>query len=298
MLKRCAMRITDDPAGLELRDGNGRWLATFTEGARTVRLRGPERTLREGSAAVTHETWVRCLGRPFGWSLDFGWLEAALEANEKNAPDLLALAMEYVRRDRCLSENGLAVAGEAEFGPVLCGVRHGGADFNDYLGIPWFYPGDPRRTDPGKDRYGCLDSTGFMRMIWGFRVHLPHPGPLGAVPLARAAKPDHLPRRAVQMAAFGPGVRIEGGDETPDLSRIAEGDLLFFKVAPDGPEALDHVGMYMGRDAGGRYRFISSRADSNGPTLRDTKGPSGAPIDSVLDGDGTYAHALRSARRL
>ncbi len=34
----------------------------------------------------------------------------------------------------------------------------------------------------------------------------------------------------------------------------------------DGPQ-IDHVGMYIGKDARGDYRFVSSRKTVNGPTF-------------------------------
>jgi cell wall-associated NlpC family hydrolase len=65
-----------------------------------------------------------------------------------------------------------------------------------------------------------------------------------------------------------------------DLSLLAVGDLLFFdRDTEDGPR-LDHVGMYLGPDAGGTNRFISSRKTHNGPTLGDVGGR------SILDGTG------------
>jgi hypothetical protein len=52
------------------------------------------------------------------------------------------------------------------------------------------------------------------------------------------------------------------------------------------------VGIYLGRDTGGNYRFLSSRKSINGPILGDYNGK------SVLNGTGTYARAFRAARRV
>jgi cell wall-associated NlpC family hydrolase len=73
---------------------------------------------------------------------------------------------------------------------------------------------------------------------------------------------------------------------------VQAGDLVFFDADPEDGPAVDHVGLYLGRDDGGHLRFLSSRKGANGPTLGDTRGA------SLLDGAGLYARAFRSARRL
>ncbi|MEV3912958.1 hypothetical protein [Streptomyces canus] len=55
---------------------------------------------------------------------------------------------------------------------------------------------------------------------------------------------------------------------------------------------LDHVGIYLGLDAVGRRRFLSSRKTANGPTMSDLGGA------SLLDGSGTYAKTLHTVRRI
>lgn len=67
---------------------------------------------------------------------------------------------------------------------------------------------------------------------------------------------------------------------------------MFFEIDPRTGDRLDHVGMYMGLDAEGYPRFISSREEANGPTFGDKRG------DARLDGNGYYAKGLRSAKRL
>jgi hypothetical protein len=73
---------------------------------------------------------------------------------------------------------------------------------------------------------------------------------------------------------------------------LQTGDLVFFDADPSDDPAIDHVGMFLGRDEAGRSRFISSRKSPNGPTLGDVHGA------SLLDGTGLYARSFRSARRL
>jgi hypothetical protein len=67
---------------------------------------------------------------------------------------------------------------------------------------------------------------------------------------------------------------------------------VFFDADPGDGARIDHVGIYLGVDAGGRHRFVSSRKGINGPTLGDYRGA------SLLDGAGLYARAFRASRRL
>jgi len=64
-------RLTD-PNRTVVRDADGTWLATFTDGAHTVQLLGPARTFAESSAtsSVTTTTWVRALPGPFSGTVD------------------------------------------------------------------------------------------------------------------------------------------------------------------------------------------------------------------------------------
>jgi hypothetical protein len=103
-----------------------------------------------------------------------------------------------------------------------------------------------------------------------------------------------LPRRAVGMAASAPGVITipNRGTQVTDVRRLLPGDLVLFDASVDDSTDIDHVGMYLGSDDGGRYRFLSSRKSADGPTMGDVRGR------SVLDGTGLYATAFRAARRV
>ena len=192
----------------------------------------------------------------------------------------------------------LRIAGDASYGPLDGdGKRKEGSDFNDYLGLPWLYENDGRDAAEAP-QHGCLDCSGYMRMIWGYRHHLPDSGYPDLVPLCLAPRAgEALPRRAFEQYDDGPGAILvpDTGTQVPYqvIERsVAIGDLVFFDASDDDGDRLDHVGMYMGPDAHGAHRFISSRKTADGPTFADVGGK------SVLDGGGLYAKAFRGTRRI
>jgi cell wall-associated NlpC family hydrolase len=140
-------------------------------------------------------------------------------------------------------------------------------------------------------RYGDVDCSGFVRLVYGYRLGYP-------VRDTNTAG-QGLPRRAFAMSRFGPGTEVTGhpgdaaqNDAAQNLAALRPGDLLFFNVDPaDGP-AADHTGIFLGVDGSGHYRFISSRTSENGPTMGDTR------YAAILDGAGHFARAFLNARRL
>jgi len=290
-----------DPARVVASE-DGRRVATFTLGCYTVTLAGPERTFRETFRShgedvvveVTHSTWVRVAPGPVDRVVDERWLRLALAANRDEAPDALALAMQYVKGAPALQEGDLQIAGDASYGPLGPDGRREGSDFSDYLGLRWLYPTEPADA-PEADQLRCLDCSGYMRMLWGYRHHLPGSGYPDSIPLSRDPRQGSaLPRRAVQMYDDAPGLVLVSDThvQVTDLRALDVGDLVFFDSADDDGLDIDHVGLYLGVDAEGRNRFISSRKTADGPTLGDRGGA------SVLDGDGFYAKAFRAIRRL
>jgi hypothetical protein len=282
---------------LELKDSQSNWLATFTLGSYTVTLAGPERTFTELTASVTHSVWVRTLPAPFTGQLESDWLCKALQANADGIPDILAVATQYIRDAPAMLEGELQIAGDARYGPTINGKRQEGSDFNDYLGVDWNYHDESPSVDHAEShQLHCLDCSGYIRMIWGYRHSLPNGCYADTLPLSREIKVDHstLPRRAWQMYEGAPGTRVvpNTGEQVTDFSKLDIGDLVFFDADSDDGSAIDHVGMYLGVDAEGQHRFISSRKGRNGPTLSDVQGK------SILDGTGLYAKAFRAVRRL
>jgi cell wall-associated NlpC family hydrolase len=276
-----------DPARTCVTDSAGNWLATFTDGAFTVCLAGPARTFAERTATypVRSGTWVRALPAPFARQPDVAWLEQALR---DTSPDVLQTAMQYIENAPSFWSDGggRRIGGDAAYGPLQAdGTRQEGSDFNDYLGIAWTYASGTRAF-PDAPQLGCLDCSGFVRMVLGYR---------GGLPLSLSADGGRsLPRRAYQMLDAGPGIVTiaNRGRQVTDFSALAPGDLVFFDASVDDGKQIDHVGVYLGRDTGGNHRFVSSRKSINGPTLGDYNGR------SILNGTGLYAKAFRAVRRL
>jgi cell wall-associated NlpC family hydrolase len=283
----------DDPPRLELHDPQGCWLATLTNGAQTVLTVGPSRTFKEDDASVTHTKWVRALPSPFNGTVDAVWVRRALDANASRKADLLALGMQYVGGAPPRLNGALQIAGDAAYGPLVNGKRQEGSDFNDYLGIPWTYTIESVDA-PEPLQFHCLDCSGFIRMIWGYRRHAPNAAPVMVLSRTDSPGGQTLPRRAVQIADRAAGVLIEPNLGVPpqDLLKLQIGDLVLFDADHgDGPK-IDHVGIYIGADTNGDHRFLSSRKGANGPTMADVRGK------SILNGAGLYARSLRAVRRL
>lgn len=224
---------------------------------------------------VTHDMWVRLLPSPFAGRINFAWLTAALA---DSSPDILAYAMQYINGALPQTDTGgMQYAGDAGYGPLQAdGTRQEGSDFNDYLGITW-------GTDvPEASQFRCLDCSGAVRMIYGYR---------GGYDLGM------IPRVSYDIAANGPGtIIVQNTGVAPgaeDLAKIQVGDVLCFDADTGDGTQIDHVGMYLGIDsATGVMRFYSSRKTVNGPTIADVGGPS--VIGTIT---GNYAQTLRLVRR-
>ncbi|MFJ8313455.1 MULTISPECIES: C40 family peptidase [unclassified Streptomyces] len=282
----------DGPARTVIRDGDGTAVAVLTDGARTVLFTGAERTFTEPAtttASVTTRAVVRLAPRPWhAGAADEEWFKRWFAAaRASHDPDILDIAAQYLpsatqQRD----SHGTRYAGPAAYGPMgEDDERRATADFNDYLGVDWDYPGG-RHRKARSDFYGSVDCSGFVRMVYGYRSGYPLEF---KPPTGRA-----LPRRAVMMAEDGPGATVIANThrQANDFGALQPGDLLFFNASPDAGPQIDHVGIYLGLDSTGRHRFVSSRKTANGPTLGDDGGA------SLLDGTGLYARAFRSAKRL
>ncbi|WP_205347077.1 NlpC/P60 family protein [Pseudonocardia broussonetiae] len=280
----------DNPGRTVVTDQQDVIVATLTDGARTTTIAGPVRTFSEPRythAAVQTATWVRIAPQPWHPGAEQQpwvrpWLAAMLV---DTSPDVLAVATEYMQdAPDVVDDDGLRIAGNASFGPEISETRRAiGADFYDYLGVPWEFA-DGVSKEPEDEQYSALDCSGYLRLVYGYRQ---------GYPLQWGSSPGPgLPRRANDMATVGPGTMLipDRGERPTELDRLQAGDLLFF-TTDDEPD-IDHSGIYLGRDTDGLHRFISSRATPNGPTLGDMGGA------SVLDGDGFFAERFRTARRL
>lgn len=255
-----------NPPGIVVYDNRDNWVATFTDGCRTVSLVGPQRkfTERGSLCRVEHGVYVRVLDSPFAGQVDEDWLAAALSGLAE--PDVLEFASQYTRdAPPTFGPNFTRIAGDAGYAF--------GADFNDYMAVPWIDPeGRTHMPRPGGALF--LDCSGYIRMVWGYRAGLP---------LSWDYALGAIPRTAADQALHGPGVLLGATDA------VQPGDLLYFDTGGDG--TINHAGMYLGMDDAGHHRFISSRQSAQGPTMGDV----GAL--SIIDGDGFYARALRFIRR-
>jgi cell wall-associated NlpC family hydrolase len=126
-------------------------------------------------------------------------------------------------------------------------------------------------------------------MVYGYRSGLPL--------LYGRTEPgvDGLPRTAHAMAYNTRQVTIAAGlpDRAPDIDEewIMPGDLVFFALRAD-PSRISHSGIVIGRDAGGRLRFVSSRGNTEGPSFADDDG-----TESTLD-ETVWRTSLRRIVRL
>ncbi|MGQ0838976.1 NlpC/P60 family protein [Actinokineospora sp.] len=284
-------RLTGPPRTV-LRDAAGAIAAVFTDGARTVVITGPKRTFREPeatAASINTAAWVRLAPQPWqAGEENAAWFEPWFtEARQDTGPDVLAVAAQYlIGEPEEQDAEGVRFRGDASFGPVKAtgAGRQEQSDFYDYLGTPWTFP-DTRAQRPDADRYGAVDCSGYIRLVFGYRLGMPL--------LGTNTEGPGIPRRAYAISEFGPGVALVPNTRARATAYdlLQPGDLVFFEVEDD-PAVLDHVGIYFGLDDRGHHRFISSRERINGPTLGDVGGT------SLLDDGGYYSTAWRSARRL
>jgi hypothetical protein len=279
---------TPAPKQITVYAAEGKPVATFTIGARTVLMHGPERTFTDpDSTTVTIKTtdWVRVYPSIFTGTVDQAWVnDMVAQNNNQSSPDLIQIAMQYVSKAPKVKDgSGLVIAGDASYGPLQTGgTRQEGSDFNDYLGVAHSYGTVVDKAEPAQS--GSLDCSGYQRMIWGYRSGLPlEQDPTGAA----------IPRRAYQILNSAPGIVVmaDANQQITDFSRLQAGDIVFHDASTSDGTQIDHLGMYLGVDSLGKHRFISSRKTANGPTFGDVGGK------SVLDGNGLYAKTFRAIRR-
>ncbi|WP_405768532.1 hypothetical protein [Streptomyces sp. NBC_01538] len=251
--------------------------------------------------SVTHGDWVRVLPQPFDgtWTQEVertvrGWVGSI-------APDVLAYAAMFLGGAPAVTAGvgpaqGKQVLGEAGYGYLdPHGLRYEGADFHEYMNVGWTFD-DGVHTGPSSKQVGNLDCSGYARMVYGYHL---------GVPMAAGEDTTGLriPRKSRHMADRCPGVRVDRTDGTnpPAAALLQPGDLVLFNADsgddnpgdPGSPTVtVDHVGIYLGLDAAGKRRFLSSRKTVNGPTMGDLGGA------SLLDGTGTYATTLHTVHRV
>lgn len=272
-------------ARTEVYGPDGKKVATFTIGARTAVFEGTERgfmeTSRKGTVSVTHTGYVRVAPQPYthdAW--DKAWFKAWFaETLRTQAPDALGSAVQYIG-----DAAGFGLERDLE------GVADG-ADFFDFLGVSWSFPGSATVAQPAARYLRKLDCSGFLRLVYAYHM--------GVIPVrgndVHADTGAVLPRSAWAMASLSPHVDVAVG-ATPaaaptDLGGVMPGDMVFFALRDD-PAHISHSGIVVGKDAAGGIRFISSRSGSDGPTFADY-GPSPSVINR-----GVFGEKLRRVIRL
>ncbi|MGW2640858.1 NlpC/P60 family protein [Streptomyces sp. NPDC001348] len=291
-----------NPARTVARDRHGTLVATFTDGASTAVLTGPSRTFAEPrttSARVVTRSWVRLLPKAWARGAERSdwfrtWLRSRLGSRD---PDILATAFDYVAGAPARkTAAGVTYSGAARYTPSTPSdsgraVRgkskeRTGSDFYDYLGIPWTFP-DAVTRRPEKDRARSVDSSGYVRLVYGYRSGFPLNSRDGAAGNGLQRTPDAIARGRLGVPV------IPLTDRRPAvIQQLQPGDLVYFKTRELPGGRIGHIGIYLGLDTADHPRFISSRKSANGPTMGDKGGT------SRLDGDGYYAQGLRGARRL
>ncbi|MFC9245616.1 C40 family peptidase [Streptomyces sp. NPDC057136] len=291
----------ENPARSVLRGSDGQIKAVFTDGARLATLTGPARTFTEPastSSKVSTTDWVRLMPESWkkGAEKEKWFTDWHAEYENSKEDDLFAIAFQYVAgAPQKKDEQGIAYAGDANFGPLNTTGAEGGdlrleqSDFYDYLGLPYPFRNGQTGT-PEPLRAKSLDCSGFIRMVLGYRTRYPL--------MPSDTSGDGLPRTANGMARSDEGVDVlpltgvTADDRPSAIDQLQPGDLVFFKLDTRTKDRLDHVGIVLGYDTEGHLIFVSSREEVNGPTIGDVGGV------SRLDGNGYYAKTLRSAKRL
>ncbi|MFJ8584762.1 NlpC/P60 family protein [Streptomyces sp. NPDC093595] len=246
--------------------------------------------------SVTHGDWVRVLPEPFDgtWTPQLeqvirGWAGSTV-------PDVLAYAAMFLAGAPAVTSGAgpakdKQVLGESGYGYLdPQGYRYEGADFHEYMNVGWTFP-DGTYTGPSSKQVGNLDCSGYTRMVYGYHMGVP-------MAAGEDTSGTRIPRKSRNMVEYAPGVRIgrtADGTTPPAAALLQPGDLVLFNAdsGDDNPTiTVDHVGIYLGKDAAGKRRFLSSRKTINGPTMSDLGGA------SLLDGTGTYAKKLHTVHRI
>jgi cell wall-associated NlpC family hydrolase len=245
--------------------------------------------------SVTHGDWVRVLPEPFDGTWTAGLEQTIRGWAGSTVPDVLAYAAMFLGGAAPVTAgagpaHGKQVLGEAGYGYLDAhGYRLEGADFHEYMNVGWTFP-DGSYQGPSSKQVGNLDCSGYTRMVYGYHL---------GVPLAAGEdiSGTRIPRKSRHIADYAPGVVVDRstGTAPPAAALLQPGDLVLFNAdsSDDGVSlTIDHVGIHLGLDAGGKRRFLSSRKTVNGPTMSDLGGA------SLLDGSGTYARTLHTVRRI
>jgi cell wall-associated NlpC family hydrolase len=299
---------------------NGQVVATFTDNAYTVVMQGanssdvgaPSRTFNSSdSPSITHRYWVRTLSSRFtttGWTETQmrDWLRLARNVNCRGHQDILSISFEYDEGStNSYNSSGKLIASDAGY-QFSC-------DFHDYLGDSWTST-DGYTRSPDSTCLGDLDCSGYVRLVYGYRNNFTEASYYADLPLSVSTTDGSaVPRESHNMFQYGPGYALigyragstvssgvcNGTPTSTELSRLLPGDLVFFdldQTCGSTFSAINHVGIFVGVDANGGYRFISSRNSYDGPTIK--SGTNGWSIFNGGQSSTWGAVRFRAARRL
>ena len=299
------------PNRTDVLNAQSQWLGTFTDNSYSVKVKGPTRTFSEplipettGQTQYTVTTfiWVRLMASKFVGTVDENWLDQQLAST---SPDILAMSMQYIAGAPPIFNGSLQIAGDSAYGSAA------GADFNDYLGVTWAYGSFGGNDAPESAEFREMDCSGFIRMLFGYRESLrtPNPATNTAGGITLAAYSNNRPGLAVPRVSadqcnpsVGTGVYVVpyvSGQKPSSYGNLTAGDYVCFD-ADSNETGIDHLGIFLGVDSGGHYRFISSRNSLKGPTMNDSGvSVTGPPCysPSTLDGCGWAPDGWRSAVR-
>ncbi|MGW5471188.1 hypothetical protein [Streptomyces chartreusis] len=159
--------------------------------------------------------------RAGAWHGGTTWLRSRLGSRD---PDILATVFDYVAGAPVpTTAAGVRYSGAARYTPSTAGESgravqgkskpRTGSDFYHYLGIPWTFP-DAVTRRPEKDRARSVDSSGYVRLVYGFRSGFPLNSRDGAAGNGLQRTPDAIARGRIGR------IGIHLGLDTADQPRF------------------------------------------------------------------------------
>ncbi|MFE7767315.1 NlpC/P60 family protein [Streptomyces sp. NPDC057438] len=127
----------------------------------------------------------------------------------------------------------------------------------------WWSPArPPTAVRASTDRARSVDSSGCVRLVYGYRSGFPLNSRDGAAGNGLQWTPYAIARGRLGVPV------IPLTDRRPAvIQQLQPGDLVFFKTRELPGGRIGHIGIYLGLDTADHPRFISSRENAGGPTM-------------------------------